>query len=273
MDRSTGSYTTPSSARIIARTNKAIVYEDTDGSVAKRYHTVDAVERVRQDERSLGQVWQALTHERDADGWQYTVTRPLRVDVSSGTIWLERAPGQAVFALPSNALLDAEYRVGIWLATYHNRLLGEADKGVIYADTNVNNILIDPVDKIVAGLDPGSEWGHVGSRYEDVIRHAYSLIVALLQRRRGSLPAVRSFLQGYASATLGRMSTKTYAAALGKEARRRWRHYGAKSRRKQLAYAAGTVLLAPFFAFYVPRVLARAIRAARARHARRIANG
>ena len=39
---------------IIARTNKATVYLDAGGSVAKQYHTTDAAERVIEDQRSLG---------------------------------------------------------------------------------------------------------------------------------------------------------------------------------------------------------------------------
>jgi hypothetical protein len=252
------------SARIIARTNKATLYQDVDGSIAKQYHTIDAVERILQDERSLGHLWNALANGRDADGWRYTVARPLRVDPASRTIWLELAPGQAPLTLATGALLDAEYHVGIWLATYHNRLLGEADEGVIFADASVHNIFVDPVGKVVTGFDPGSNWGNVGSRYQDVICHAYSLIVALLQRRRGPLRAVRSFLHGYGSATGVRMTPRAYAVALGRQARRQWIQYG-KSKPKQFAFAAGSLLLAPLFTIYVPGVLARATNAGRRR--------
>jgi hypothetical protein len=245
--------------KIIARTHQAIVYEDVDGSVAKQYHTIDAAKRVIEDQRSLGHLWEALGTDRDTEVWRYTVVRPVRADPSSGTIWLERAPGQAVFALAPNALLDAEYHVGIWLAAYHNRLLGEADEGLIFADTNVHNILVEVAGKVVTGLDPGSHWGDLGNRYEDLIRHVYSLVVALLLRRRLPLRAVRSFLDGYASATETRMNARAYVTALGAEVRRLWTHYGSKSKPKRLAFAAGSILLVPLFTIYVPGVLARAM--------------
>lgn len=243
---------------IIARTNKATVYKDVDGSIAKQYHTIDAAQRVLQDERSLGHLSQVLADSRDADGWRYTVVRPLRADPSSGTIWLERACGHKASTLAAAALLDAEYRVGIWLATYHNRLLGEADNGLIFADVTVHNIFVDLAGKVVTGSDPGSNWGSVGNRYQDVIHHVYSLVVLLL-RRRGSPRAIRSFLRGYVSAAQTRITAGAYATALRIEARRQWTAYGAKSKPKQLAFAAGSVLLVPIFAIYVPAVLARAM--------------
>jgi hypothetical protein len=245
--------------KIIACTYQAVIYQDVDGSVAKKYHTIDAAKRVLNDQRSLGHLSQALGTDRDAQGWRYAVVRPLRSDPSSGTIWLELAPGQAVFALPANALLDAEYHVGVWLAAYHNRLLGESDEGLIFADTNVHNFLVEVADKVVTGLDPGSHWGEVGNRYDDVIRHVYSLVVALLLRRRLPLRAVRSFLDGYASATKTRMNARAYATALGGAVPRLWKFYGSKSRPKQLAFAAVSILLAPLFAVYVPGILARAM--------------
>jgi hypothetical protein len=254
---------------IIARTHQAIVYQDVDGSVAKRYHTIDAAKRVLKDERSLGYLWKALGTDRDTAGWRYTVVRPLRADPSSGTIWLERAPGQPVFTLPASALLDAEYHVGIWLAAYHNRLLGEADEGLIFADTNVQNILVDVADKVVTGLDPGFHWGDVGNRYQDVIRHVWTLVVARLLRGRGSLEAVRLFLHGYASATAKRsMTARAYVTALGREARRLWTAYGLRSKPRQLAFAASSLLLVPLFVIYVPGVLARAMNSGRGRRGR-----
>lgn len=248
---------------IIARTNKATIYQDVDGSVVKQYHTHDAAERVLKDERSLGYVSDALTNGRDPDGWRYGVVRPLRADPSSGTIWLEAAPGKAVFSLGTSALLDAEYRVGIWLATYHNRLLGDAEEGLIFADATVHNIFVDPAGKVVTAFDPGSNWGKVGNRYQDVIYHVYSLVVVLLLGRRGSLRSIRSFLAGYASATGTSITARAYTTALCREARRQWAAYGVKSKLKQSAFAAGSLVLVPIFAVYVPLVLASAMNSSR----------
>jgi hypothetical protein len=244
---------------IIARTNKATVYLDVGGSVAKQYHTIDAAERVIEDQRSLGHLSEALANVRDAEGWRYAVVRPLRSDPSSGTIWLERAPGQAVFTLAPNEVADAEYRVGVWLAAYHDHLLGETDEGLIFSDVSVHNIFVDLAGKAVTAFDPGSNWGDAGNRYQDVVQHVYSLLVALLLRRRRPLRPIRSFLHGYASATPRRMAARAYVTALGRETHRQWTQYGLKSKPKQLAFAAASILLVPFFAVYVPGVLARAM--------------
>jgi hypothetical protein len=155
--------------------------------------------------------------------------------------------------------------VGVWLAAYHNRLLGEADEGLIFTDMGVHNFFVDLAGKVVTGFDPGNNWGNVGNRYQDVIQHVYSLLVVLLLRRRGSLRAIKSFLHGYASASGMRMPVKAYATALRREARRQWTAYGSKSKRKQLAFAAGSVLLVPLFAIHVPGVLARAMNSGRRR--------
>jgi tRNA A-37 threonylcarbamoyl transferase component Bud32 len=249
---------------IIVRTNKATVYKAADGSVAKQYHTVDATERALEDARSLGHISEALAKVNDGEGWRYTVVRPLRVNASSGTIWLAWAPGQAVFTFDAEALGRAEYHVGRWLAKYHKCLLGETDEGLIFWDMTVHNILVDFSEKVVTGFDPGSNWGSVGNRYQDLIYHIYSLVVALLLRRRaGSLRAIRSFLQGYGCATAQRMDVTAYATALRKEARRQWNDYGMKSKLKQLAFGAGGILLLPLFAIYIPAVLARAMKPGR----------
>jgi hypothetical protein len=241
---------------IIACTNKATIYRDLDGSIAKQYHTADAAERVLQDQWSLGQISKAMKNGKDAEGWLYTAVQPLRAEPSSGTIWMERAPGQALSTLAPSALLDAEYHVGIWLARYHNHLLRESDEGLIFTDMGVHNIFVDTAGKIVTAFDPGRNWGEIGNRYQDVIQHVYSLAVVLLLRGRGRAGAIRSFLYGYASTTGKPIGVRAYATALGRETRRQWAAYGLKSKPKQLAYAAGTVLLAPLFAIYVPGVLA-----------------
>jgi hypothetical protein len=117
----------------------------------------------------------------------------------------------------------------------------------------------------VTGFDPGTNWGNIGNRYQDVIQHVHSLVVVLILRRRGSLRAIRSFLHGYASASGMRISARAYATALRREARRQWAAYGSKSKLKQLAFAAGSLLLVPLFAIYVPGVLACATNSGRRR--------
>lgn len=240
-------------AEVLAITNKAIVYDMGD-LVAKRYRTQDAADRVRQDQQSLGQMWLAFGQSR-VSGWLYTVAKPIRADYTTNTIWLEKAPGQTIFMLPEHQAVIAEYHVGVWLATYHNRVFGDSVEGQIFADTNVSNILIDPVGMTIVGLDPGSGWGRKGYRYEDIIRHIYSLIVQLRYHRRKTLPAVRAFLQGYISTASGTLDEKAYVISLGREITRQWARYGEKSKRKQLAFIAGGVLLAPLFTIYVPSIL------------------
>jgi hypothetical protein len=97
--------------KILAQTTRATVYQSADRSVAKFYHTTDAVERVLKDERSLRIVSKSMENCRDGEGWTYSVVKPLLADCEAST------------------MCEANYGVGVWLASYHNQNFGGSEEG------------------------------------------------------------------------------------------------------------------------------------------------
>jgi hypothetical protein len=100
---------------LIARSRRAELFRQPDGSVLKRYATDNAQARVRHDQRSIPYLSE---HFGDVvfEGWSYRTAKLLASDADAGTIRMEYIPGQPLFAFPRAKIL-----FGLQRPQHHDR--------------------------------------------------------------------------------------------------------------------------------------------------------
>ncbi len=240
---------------LITRTNKAEFFRLADGSLLKKYlPNQNPVEKLLQDHRSLRFLEDKLG-ELVHEGWVYRTVRLLDIKVDQRTMRLEFVPGDVLSNVCKSKMKEAEFRCGIWLALYHNKVLGGLPQGLIYWDFNVHNVIVDFERRTVVAIDPGMSWGRTGYAYQDLVRHMHSALVTLVVKRKSSFTALVSFLKGYAVATQTAPHLWSYYKGLRREIRRQFYQYSRKSYAKLVAYPFVLAMTFPFYFGFVPGYL------------------
>ena len=240
---------------LITRTNKAELFRLADGSLIKQYlPNRQPAEKVHQDQLSLQQLERSFGKVRRG-GWRYRTVKLLDSAVDRQEVRLEFVSGTPLSEIARSKMNDAEFRCGVWLAVYHNKLLGGRHDGLIYWDFNVHNVIIDFDRRSVVAIDPGMSWGRHGFASQDLVRHMHSAVVTLVVRRRSSLPAVICFLKGYARTTNRPVHLRSYYQGLAREVRRQFYQYSRKSYLKCALYPLLLIAMSGFYLWFVPGYL------------------
>ena len=240
---------------LLTRTNKAEFFRLADGSLLKQYlPNRKPVDKVLQDQRSL-QYLEKHFGEVYYEGWVYRTVKLLEMEVEQRTVRLEFVPGDVLSEVSKSKMKEAEYRCGIWLALYHNKVLGGLLDGLIYWDFNVHNVIVDFERRTVVAIDPGMSWGRKGYAYQDLVRHMHSALVTLVVKRKSPVLAVVSFLKGYALATQAKPNLASYYKGLWREIRRQFYLYARKSYVKLMLYPFVLGMTCAFYFCFVPGYL------------------
>jgi hypothetical protein len=168
---------------------------------------------------------------------------------------MEHVSGCPLSAVPKSKMKIAEYRCGIWLALYHNKMLGGSPKGLIYTDLNAHNIILDFEQKRVTAIDPGMTWGRSGYIYEDVVKHINSVLMTLVLRRKSPCTAMMSFLRGYAEVIQLKLNLFLYYKGLYRELKRQFLNYSKQSYLKFVSFFLVVCALSPLYYVWIPSYL------------------
>lgn len=232
-------------------TNKAQIQQLPDDTVEKRYLTSNAIQRARQDERSLTYL-QTHFGEVHMGGWRYFTPKFYGLGADETSYTMECVSGVPVAELPRDQVTDAEYRSGIWLALYHDRIFGADQWGYVFSDFNVHNILIDFSKNQIAAVDPGTAWGQNSIIQEDVVHHVHSLLAVLILNGRAPFKSLFRFLDGYLETRPASITWRSYVRGFTRDYRRKFRRFGKKSVTSRLIFYSTLILLLPIHFVLVP---------------------
>lgn len=235
----------------LIETNKAAIIRLSDDIIVKKYTTTDAEVRAQQDKLSLGYM---QTHFGDVclNGWRYYTPKFFGLDTDGKSYQMEFATGDPLSCLARAQICDAEYQSGIWLALYHNRIIGSGDRGYVFSDYNVHNILIDFTQGQIAAIDPGASWGQKHFSDEDVVHHVHSLLTVLIFKGRAPSRALFRFLDGYLETRNGPIGLRSYYQAFVSDYRRKFRRFRRMSVAERLKFYGSFVILLPIQLLVVP---------------------
>lgn len=235
----------------IIETNKAAIIRLSDDTIMKRYTTTDAAVRAQHDKHSLSYM---QTHFGDVcmNGWRYYTPKFFGLDVDGKSYQMEWATGDPLSCLARPQICDAEYQSGIWLALYHDRIIGSSDQGYVFSDFNVHNIMIDFTQEQIAAIDPGVSWGQSGFSEEDVVHHVHSLLTVLIFNGRAPLRALFKFLDGYLETRERPFGIRSYYQAFVSDYRRKFRRFRRKTVAERLKFYGSFVVLLPIQLLVVP---------------------
>lgn len=237
------------------RTNKAEFFRLDNGSLLKQYlPDRKPTEKVLQDQRSLQFLEQAFGQVHH-DGWVYRTVKLLGLSVERREVCLEFVSGDVLSEVCKSKFREAESHCGIWLALYHDKLLGGATNGLIFWDFNVHNVIIDFEEQTVVAIDPGMRWGNIGNAYQDLVRHIHSCLVTLVAKGKAPPLAILSFLEGYARTTQNKPKLLAYYHGLWREIRRQFYLYSRKSYLKLLFYPLILGITFPLYFCLIPLYL------------------
>lgn len=183
--------------------------------------------------------------------------KPRWFDTERGEVCMDYVSGIPLSMFPRDAMTEAEYHCGVWLALYHAQVLKGELEGPIYTDLNVHNVLIDRELRQVTALDPGMGWGRIGCGYEDLVHHLQASPGALLARGRARPTALLGFLRGYAHASRTRPELGRYYRSLGRELRRGLVDQHRKSRLRAALFVVLATALLPLSTIAAPLLRGR----------------
>lgn len=239
---------------LIKRTNKAELWRLPDDVVVKRYFTMNAFERVLQDQRSLLHI-EKVFGEVSYQAWSYSCAKLLWLGLDRKSVGLEFVTGHVLVDVAKSRMREAEYHCGILMAQYHNKVLGDCNEGLIFTDFVAQNIIIDFPRQRVTVIDPGMTWGRLGNVYEDLVQHINSMLMVMVSRRKASLSDIVGFLDGFKTARKVEPELFGYYRGLARELRRQFLAYAEVSKWKCLAFSLVVCILSPFFLLVVPAKL------------------
>jgi hypothetical protein len=235
---------------IIILNNKCKVIALDNDTVVKQYHTLDARKRVLKDVESLSYLTQKFGNIYK-NGWLIRTVKLLSISDDGKSIKMEHLKGKPVAELPTPAVIEAEYLYGVWVGHYQKRMMDEDGRGKLYTDLSLYNALVDTQKKSFIVIDPGGQFGRIGSIYEDIILHFYSLFVWCFKKYQNPFQYIKSFIKGYSSVSDKKLSIISYYSSFFRQNYLIGRSLSSKPKHFFL-FIFGTIFLLPIYLFYIP---------------------
>lgn len=184
------------SRRLLTTTNKATIWLNADGTVTKEY--LDR-ERARAEYCNLRELEALVGRGRTLGRWHYRSVKVLGHDEAAARVHMEFVRGQLLPELLTNDRSLGRH-MGTWLGLFH-QISAVGEKGIrLYSDVSVHNFLIDAPRRTITALDPGLDFGRVGSREVDAMVGVSSLLNMAFRLLTRPRRLVRPFLDGYEAA-------------------------------------------------------------------------
>lgn len=181
------------------------------------------IEKAPDEAERLKRLGSLLKEERDIDGWRYDCAKLLKVELTTGRLFMTRASG---ISLAQELSASRAYRAGRWLAAFQEGGRTSDGRVPVFGDFGPNHVFIDGTSKAVTVIDPGAEIGTRGSIETDVGYMLSSLVLYSLRRRRNPWRIGRAFVDGVLTSRTGSIRRQRLREVLSdarRQTERRWK--------------------------------------------------